>query len=54
MYLRGTRPNRWQILPMVCKCRDLHKPVYPLRRLATATEWGIGLKYAALKVFGIV
>ncbi|EFD0900278.1 hypothetical protein FER13_11620 [Escherichia coli] len=25
---------------MVCKYRDHHKPVYPLRRLATATERG--------------
>lgn len=36
----GARPNRWQSLHVVCKYRDHHKPVYPLRRLATATEWG--------------
>lgn len=54
MYPRGARPNRWQSLHMVCKYRDHHKPVYPLRRLATATERGIGLKCASLKVLGIM
>ncbi len=38
MYPKGARPNHWQSLHMVCKYRDHHKPVYPLRRLATATE----------------
>lgn len=54
MYPRGAKPNRWQSLNMVCKYRDHHKPVYPLRRLATETERDIGPKCAILKVFGIV
>lgn len=29
MYPRGMRPNRWQIMHMVCKYRDRHKPIYP-------------------------
>ncbi|EFK75703.1 hypothetical protein HMPREF1621_01646 [Escherichia coli A25922R] len=39
---------------MVCKYRDHHKPVYPLRRLATATEWGHRAKMRCTKSFGIV
>lgn len=54
MYPREVKPNGWQSLNMVCKYNDHDKPVYPLRRLATATEWGTGLQCASLKVFRIV
>ena len=51
MYPKGARPNRWQSLHMVCKYRDHHKPVYPLRRLATATERGHRAKMRFTKSF---
>ena len=47
----GARPNRWQSLHVVCKYRDHHKPVYPLRRLATATERGHRAKMRFTKSF---
>lgn len=53
VYPKGARPNRWQSLHMVCKYRDHHKPVYPLRRLATATEWGIGQNAPRCKFQGL-
>ena len=53
MYPRGARPNRWQSLHMVCKYRDHHKPVYPLRRLATAAERGHRAKMRFTKVLGL-
>ena len=52
MYPRGARPNRWQSLHMVCKYRDHHKPVYPLRRLATAIERGYRAKMHFTESFG--
>ena len=51
MYPRGARPNRWQSLHMVCKYRDHHTPVYPLRRLATAAERGHRAKMRFTKSF---
>ncbi|NCH14901.1 hypothetical protein EHJ08_12170 [Cronobacter sakazakii] len=51
MYPRGARLNRWQSLHMICKYRAHHKPVYPLRRLATATERGHRTKMRFTKSF---
>lgn len=51
MYPRGARPNRWQSLNTVCKYHGHHKPVYPQRRLATATERGHRAKMRLTKSF---
>lgn len=54
MYPKGARPNRWQSLHMVCKYRDRHKPIYPLRCFRDGDRTGASGKMRFPKVFGII
>lgn len=53
---KGARPNCWQSLHMVCKYCNNHKPVYPLRSLAKATERGhrAKMRLTSFEVLGIM